>query len=49
VVCGPGDIAQAHSLEEWISLDQLRSATEVYVDFAARYLRAECPQGSAHE
>lgn len=48
VVCGPGDIGQAHSLDEWVSLDQLRSATEVYVDFVARYLRAEFPGGSAH-
>ncbi len=48
VVCGPGDIAQAHSLDEWVSLDQVRSATEVYVDFAARYLRAEFPGESAH-
>jgi acetylornithine deacetylase/succinyl-diaminopimelate desuccinylase len=45
VVCGPGDIAQAHSLDEWISLDQLRSAAEVYVDFAARYLRAGFGEG----
>jgi succinyl-diaminopimelate desuccinylase len=49
VVCGPGDIAQAHSLDEWVSLDQLRAATEVYVDFAARYLRAAFSGGSAHE
>lgn len=41
VVCGPGDIAQAHSLEEWVSLDQVRAAAGVYVDFAARFLRAE--------
>jgi acetylornithine deacetylase len=49
IVCGPGDIAQAHSLDEWVSLDQVRAATEVYVDFAARYLCAEFPRGSAHE
>jgi acetylornithine deacetylase/succinyl-diaminopimelate desuccinylase len=49
VVCGPGDIAQAHSLDEWVSLDQVRAATEVYVDFAARFLRAELSGGSAHE
>ena len=41
VVCGPGDIAQAHSLDEWVDLDQVRAATDVYVDFAARYLRSE--------
>lgn len=41
VVCGPGDIAQAHSLDEWVELSQLEAATEVYVDLAARYLGAE--------
>lgn len=41
VVCGPGDIAQAHSLEEWVAVDQLRTAVEVYVDFADRFLRGE--------
>ncbi|MGR6965055.1 M20 family metallopeptidase [Geodermatophilus sp. URMC 61] len=48
VVCGPGDIAQAHSLDEWVSLDQVRAATDVYVDFAARYLRTEISGRSAH-
>jgi acetylornithine deacetylase/succinyl-diaminopimelate desuccinylase len=48
VVCGPGDIAQAHSLDEWVSLEQIRAATEVYVDFAARYLCAEASGESAH-
>ena len=30
VVLGPGDIAQAHSADEWIALDQLNRAIEVY-------------------
>jgi len=30
VVCGPGDIAQAHTKDEWISLGQLEKGTEVY-------------------
>lgn len=30
VVCGPGDIAQAHTANEWISLDQIR-ACEIFV------------------
>jgi acetylornithine deacetylase len=34
VVFGPGDIAQAHTKDEWIDLDQLRRATEVYARFA---------------
>jgi len=48
VVCGPGDIAQAHSLEEWVALDQVRTAAEVYVDFAARFLRAELRASLSH-
>ena len=27
-VCGPGDIAQAHSADEWVALDQLRHYAE---------------------
>ena len=38
VVCGPGDIAQAHSLDEWVSVDQLGRAAEVYFAIAARML-----------
>lgn len=34
VVCGPGDIAQAHSLEEWVSVDQLETATAIYRQLA---------------
>jgi acetylornithine deacetylase len=30
VVLGPGDIAQAHKAEEWLSLDQLEKGVEVY-------------------
>jgi acetylornithine deacetylase/succinyl-diaminopimelate desuccinylase len=48
VVCGPGDIAQAHSLDEWVTLDQVRLATEVYVEFAARFLCADLSGGSGH-
>jgi acetylornithine deacetylase/succinyl-diaminopimelate desuccinylase len=48
VVCGPGDIAQAHSLDEWVALDQVRAATEVYVEFAARFLGAELSGRSVH-
>jgi acetylornithine deacetylase/succinyl-diaminopimelate desuccinylase len=38
VVCGPGDIAQAHSLDEWVAVDQLRDAADVYFGMAARML-----------
>jgi acetylornithine deacetylase len=30
VVLGPGDIAQAHTANEWVSLDQVRAAAEIY-------------------
>ena len=30
VVCGPGSIAQAHTHDEWISLEQLEKGTELY-------------------
>jgi len=30
VVIGPGDIAQAHTAEEWVSVEEVRSAVEVY-------------------
>ncbi len=38
VVCGPGDIAQAHSLDEWVAVDQLERAATVYFACAARML-----------
>jgi acetylornithine deacetylase len=34
VVFGPGDIAQAHTKDEWIELDQVRMAAEAYYRFA---------------
>ncbi len=34
VVFGPGDIAQAHTKDEWIDLDQLEPATEILFRFA---------------
>ncbi len=33
VVCGPGFIEQAHTHDEWLPLDQLRQAVEVYYRF----------------
>ena len=38
VVCGPGDIAQAHTHDEWIALEQLEKGTELY----ARLIRHWC-------
>jgi acetylornithine deacetylase len=36
VVFGPGDIAQAHTKDEWIAIDQLEKATEIYYQFCAQ-------------
>ena len=33
VVLGPGDIAQAHTVDEWIELDQLHKGVDVYTRF----------------
>jgi acetylornithine deacetylase/succinyl-diaminopimelate desuccinylase-like protein len=38
VVCGPGDIAQAHGDEEWVEREQLELATRVYLLAAAAFL-----------
>ncbi len=37
VVCGPGDIAQAHTVDEWIELDQLEKGTELYCKLIQRF------------
>jgi acetylornithine deacetylase/succinyl-diaminopimelate desuccinylase family protein len=34
VVFGPGDIAQAHTRDEWIELEQVRLASEMYFEMA---------------
>ncbi len=30
VICGPGDIVQAHTDDEWIAIDQLEKGTQLY-------------------
>jgi acetylornithine deacetylase len=30
IVLGPGDVAQAHAAEEWVDVEQVRQATEIY-------------------
>ncbi len=30
IVLGPGNIAQAHVVDEWVSLEQLQRALEIY-------------------
>lgn len=37
VVFGPGSIAQAHTNDEWISLDQVEQAAEILFRFVATY------------
>ena len=34
VVFGPGDIAQAHTKDEWVELDQVHRAAEAYYQMA---------------
>lgn len=36
VVFGPGDIAQAHTADEWVAIDQLKAAAKIYAELAAR-------------
>lgn len=38
VIFGPGNLEQAHSVDEWIDLDQLYQATRAYVAIAYRLL-----------
>ena len=35
VVFGPGDIAQAHTKDEWVELAQVEKAAEILFRFAA--------------
>jgi len=37
IVCGPGSIEQAHTINEWISLEQLDRGTEVYEKMIRRW------------
>ncbi|MGB0844638.1 MAG: M20 family metallopeptidase [Alphaproteobacteria bacterium] len=32
VICGPGDLAQAHTINEYIEIDQMRLAVHLYLD-----------------
>jgi len=43
VVLGPGDIRQAHTKDEWIALDQLEKAAEVYSALLRSPLPATLP------
>jgi len=37
IVCGPGSIMQAHTVDEWISLEQLSLGTEMYAKMIRRW------------
>ncbi|MEZ5951443.1 MAG: M20 family metallopeptidase [Planctomycetaceae bacterium] len=37
VICGPGDIAQAHTVDEWIALDQMQRGIDVYRRMIERF------------
>ncbi|RMG32957.1 MAG: acetylornithine deacetylase [Planctomycetota bacterium] len=37
LVLGPGDIAQAHTADEWIELEQLEAGVRVYREFIRRF------------
>ncbi len=37
VVLGPGSIDQAHTDDEWVSLDEVAQAVEIYVELARRF------------
>ena len=41
VVFGPGSIRQAHTDEEWVSLDQVRQAADILYQFASRDMRVD--------
>ncbi len=37
IVLGPGDIAQAHTVDEWITVDQLYKAVDIYSRFISHF------------
>ena len=37
VVCGPGEVAQAHTNDEWVAVDQLVDAAAVYAELFATF------------
>ncbi len=43
IVLGPGSIEQAHAVDEWISVEQLSHATELYTRFIRRFCCEPAP------
>lgn len=39
IVFGPGSIAQAHTADEWIAVDQLKEAVDIFVDIGTNFRR----------
>lgn len=37
IVFGPGSVAQAHTVDEWIDLDEVACAAQIYFDFCKHY------------
>jgi len=37
ILLGPGDIEQAHTMEEWIEIEQLHKAVDIYAKFIERF------------
>jgi succinyl-diaminopimelate desuccinylase len=45
VVCGPGDVAQAHGIDEWVAVDQLVQATAAYAELYRSFGASGAGQG----
>lgn len=43
VTCGPGDIHIPHHVDEWVSIDEIKTAARMYVLAAVRYLGMVSP------
>ena len=43
VTCGPGDIHIPHHVDEWVSIDEIKTAARMYVLAAVRYLGVASP------
>ncbi|MCP4419848.1 MAG: M20 family metallopeptidase [Chloroflexi bacterium] len=41
VTCGPGDIYIPHHIDEWVSIDEIKTAVRLYILSAMRYLGVE--------
>jgi len=40
-ICGPGDIHIPHHVDEWVSIDEIKTAARMYALAALRYLGHE--------